>query len=75
MESLCGVEIERLQWKYAQRKKYRTTTSTCESEAKAWFKVAVLVTDSDGLETYRSWCIGCVSADTQKKMIKIFKKY
>ena len=64
MESLCGVEIERLQWKYAQSKEYRRTTSMCESEAKAWFKVAVLVTDSNSLETYRSWCIGCVSVDT-----------
>ena len=41
----------------------------------SWFKVAVSVTDSDGPETYRSRCIGRVSADTQNKMIKIFKNY
>ena len=37
-----------------------------------WFNVAISVTESDGPETYRSWCIGRVSADTQNKMIKIF---
>ena len=37
-----------------------------------WFKVAISVTDSDGLETYRSRCIGLVSADTQNKMILPF---
>ena len=29
-----------------------------------WFKVAVSVTDSEGPETYRSRCIGLISADT-----------
>ena len=38
-----------------------------------WFKIAVSVTNSDGPETYRSRCIDRVSADTQNKMIKIFK--
>ena len=41
----------------------------------AWFKVAVSITDLDGPETYWSRCIGQVSADTQNKMIKIFKNY
>ena len=40
-----------------------------------WSKVVVSITDSDGLETYRSWCIGQVSVDTQNKMIKMFKNY
>ena len=40
-----------------------------------WFKVAVSVIDSDGPETYRSRCIGRVSADTQNEMNKIFKNY
>ena len=31
---------------------------------KTWFKVAVSVTDSEGLEAYRSRCIGLVSGDT-----------
>ena len=33
-------------------------------EALTWFKDAVSVTYSDGPETYRSRCIGRVSADT-----------
>ena len=41
----------------------------------AWFKVTVSVIESDGLETYRSRCIGHVSTDTQNQMIKIFKNY
>ena len=40
-----------------------------------WFKVAVSVIDSDDPETYRSWCIDRVSADTQNEMNKIFKNY
>ena len=31
---------------------------------KAWFKVAVSVTDSEGPEVYWSQCIGLVSSDT-----------
>ena len=49
--------------------------SNCTAYDISWFKVAVSVTDSDGPETYRSRCIGRVSADTQNKMIKIFKNY
>ena len=30
----------------------------------AWFKVAVSVTNSEGLEAYQSRCIGLVSSDT-----------
>ena len=41
----------------------------------AWFKVVVSIIDSDDPETYRSRCIGHVSADTQNKMSKIFKNY
>ena len=50
-------------------------SNSSSSSSMPWFKVAVSVTDSDGLETYRSRCIGRVSADTQKKKIKIFKNY
>ena len=42
---------------------------------RAWFKVAVSVTDSDSPETYWSRCISRISADMQNKMIKIFKNY
>ena len=41
----------------------------------AWFKVAVSVIDSEGSETYRSRCIGLVSANTQLKMKKLKKIY
>ena len=41
----------------------------------SWFKVTILVTNSDDPKTYQSRCIGHVSADTQNKMIKIPKNY
>ena len=35
-----------------------------ELDIRAWFKVAVSVTNSDIFETYRLLCIDCVLADT-----------
>ena len=44
----------------------RNLRSIWKGQSLPWFKVAVSVTDSDSPETYRSRCIGRVSADTQK---------
>ena len=39
-----------------------------------WFKDAVSIINSESPKTYRSRCIGLVSADTQLKMKKLKKK-
>ena len=59
----------------SQARDWISLNHLCHSLQSIWFKVAVSVIDSNSPETYQSRCIGCVSADTQNRMIKISKNY
>ena len=58
---------------------YGSHFSRCRSDinaaAKAWFKIAVSVVDSEDSEAHRYWRLGSVSGDTQKKILKSSKNY